>query len=239
MRFPNRSGRLFWVFFWLVVGPLVLILLASVWLYWTLEPLQKIYLPTYAATSMEAGIPHSETTIRWVMKTAPRRKAVTVSAEDVVAASDPKLPVRLSSKAIAEGWRGVAYSAPQEVPAAPLARGLQEYVYDGVSVWWLFGRPMLNSLALLLLPYAIWLWMKEHSVRFRFTKKHGRLPEFIERQLPESAPRPSPPTPVARTEQPRTPAAAQATLPLFDAPADNLTDKPKEAFVWDESKGIE
>jgi hypothetical protein len=28
-------------------------------------------------------------------------------------------------------------------------------------------------------------------------------------------------------------------LPLFDAPADKPTDKPKEAFVWDESKGIE
>jgi hypothetical protein len=72
-------------------------------------------------------------------------------------------------------------------------------------------------------------------VHFQFARKHGRQPEFIERKLPELAPRPSPPTPVARTQQPRTPAAAQATLPLFDAPA----DKPKEAFVWDESKGIE
>jgi len=76
-------------------------------------------------------------------------------------------------------------------------------------------------------------------VHLRLTKKHGRQPEFIERKLPEIAPRPSPPTPVVRTEQPKTPAAAQATLPLFDAPADKATDKPKEAFVWDESKGIE
>ena len=72
-------------------------------------------------------------------------------------------------------------------------------------------------------------------VHFQFARKHGRQPEFIERKLPEIAPRPSPPTPVVRTEQPKTPAGAQATLPLFDAPA----DKPKEAFVWDESKGIE
>ena len=76
-------------------------------------------------------------------------------------------------------------------------------------------------------------------VHFRLTKKHGRQPEFIEREFPEIAPRPLPPTPVARTEQTRTPAAAQATLPLFDAPADAPTDKPKEAFVWDESKGID
>jgi hypothetical protein len=72
-------------------------------------------------------------------------------------------------------------------------------------------------------------------VHFQFAKKHGRQPEFIERKLPEIALRPSPPTPVVRTEQPQTPAAAQATLPLFEAPA----DKRKEAFVWDESKEIE
>ena len=76
-------------------------------------------------------------------------------------------------------------------------------------------------------------------VHFQFARKHGGQPEFIERKLPEIAPRPSQPTPVARAEQPRTPAAIQATLPLFDAPADKPTDKPKEAFVWDESKGIE
>jgi hypothetical protein len=75
-------------------------------------------------------------------------------------------------------------------------------------------------------------------VHFQFAKKHGRQPEFIERKLPEIAPKPSPP-PVVRTEQSRTTPAAQATLPLFGAPADKPTDKPKEAFVWDESKGIE
>jgi hypothetical protein len=74
-------------------------------------------------------------------------------------------------------------------------------------------------------------------VHFQFARKRGGQPEFIERKLPEIAPRPSPP--VARTDQPKTPAAAQATLPLFDAPADRPTDKLKEAFVWDESNGIE
>ncbi len=75
-------------------------------------------------------------------------------------------------------------------------------------------------------------------VHFQFAKKHGRQPEFIERKLLEVAPRPSPAT-ANRAEQSRTPAAAQATLPLFDAPTDQPTDKPKEAFVWDESKGID
>ncbi|HWZ52793.1 MAG TPA: type IV secretion system DNA-binding domain-containing protein [Granulicella sp.] len=173
MRFPNRSGRLFW--FWFAVRPLVLIFPASAWLYWTLEPLQKIYLTTYAASSVGAGIPHSEMTIRWVMKTAPRRKPVPASAEDVVAGPDPKLPVSLSPKAIAEGWRGVASSAPERVPADSLAKGLRDYVYDGVSVWWWLGRPMLNSLAVLMLLYVLRLQMQQGFGRRRQQEeRHGR-----------------------------------------------------------------
>jgi hypothetical protein len=76
-------------------------------------------------------------------------------------------------------------------------------------------------------------------VRFQFARKHGRQLEFIERKLPEIVPRPSPPTPVVRTEQPKTQAAVQVTLPLFDASVDQATGKPEEAFVWDESKEIE
>jgi hypothetical protein len=175
MRFPNRSGRLFWFLFWLAIGPLVLIFPASAWLYWTLTPLQKVYLTTYAASSVGVGMPHSEMTIRWVMKTAPRRKSIPASAEDVVAGTDPKLPVGLSPKAIAEGWRGVAYSAPEKVPADALAKGLQEYAYDGVSVWWLFGRPMLNSLAVLMLLYVFWLQRKQIFGRRRQQEeRHGR-----------------------------------------------------------------
>ena len=175
MRFPSRAGRLFWFLFWLAIGPLVLIFPASAWLYWTLEPLQKVYLPTYAASSVGAGIPRSEMTIRWVMKTAPRRKAIPASAEDVVTGPDAKLPVSLSSKAIADGWRGVTYSAPEKVPADALAQGLRDYVYDGVSVWWLFGRPMLNSLAVLMLLYVFRLWMKQgFGRRQQQEERHGR-----------------------------------------------------------------
>ncbi len=41
MRFPSRTGRLFWFLFWLAVGPLVLIFPASAWLYWTLDAAAK------------------------------------------------------------------------------------------------------------------------------------------------------------------------------------------------------
>jgi len=105
MRFPSRTGRLFWFLFCLAVGPLVLIFPASAWLYWTLTPLEKVYLTTYAASSVGAGIPHREMTIRWVMKTAPRRKSIPASAEDVVTGPDPKLPVSLSPGRMA--WSGL------------------------------------------------------------------------------------------------------------------------------------
>ena len=77
-------------------------------------------------------------------------------------------------------------------------------------------------------------------VHFQFARKHGRQPEFIERKLPV-VPRPSSPTPqiAAPAEQSKSSAAVQTTLPLFDAPAETPANKPKEAFVWDESKGIE
>jgi len=92
-----------------------------------------------------------------------------------VTGPDAKLPVSLSPQAIAEGWRGVAYSAPEKVPADALAKGLQEYIYDGVSVWWLFGRPMLNSLAVLMLLYVLWLQRKQvFSRRRQQEERHGR-----------------------------------------------------------------
>ena len=175
MRFPSRMGRLFWILCWLTAGPLVLIFLASLWLGWTLAPLQKFYLPAYAASSVGTGIPRNEMTIRWMMKTASGRKPIPALSEDVVAGTDPKLPVSLSPKAIAEGWGEVAYGAPEKVPADALAKALREHVYDGVSVWWLLGRAMLNSLAVLILVYLLCLQMKlSFGRRHKQEERHGR-----------------------------------------------------------------
>ena len=126
--------------------------------------------------------------LNWMSKTASfvdlckrasegttNRVWLAASAEDVVAGPDPKLPVSLSPKAIEEGWRGVAYSAPEKVSADSLAEGLRDYVYEGVSAWWLFGRPMLNSLAVLMLLYVLRLQMKQGFGRRREQEeRHGR-----------------------------------------------------------------
>lgn len=66
MQFPSRTGRVFLVLSALILVPLVLAALAGGWLAWTLPPLQKIYLNSYAASTAGAGLPHSQTTIRWV-----------------------------------------------------------------------------------------------------------------------------------------------------------------------------
>ena len=81
-----------------------------------------ISLTTYAS-SVRAGIPRSETTIRWAMKTAPRRKAIPAAAEDVVTGANPKL-----RQPLAQGHRGrlawgVDYSGPEKAPADALAKG--------------------------------------------------------------------------------------------------------------------
>jgi hypothetical protein len=78
-------------------------------------------------------------------------------------------------------------------------------------------------------------------VVFRLTKKRSKEPHFIERKIPQAAPRPTSPVPVSSAhtsppKQAKSTTAVQASLPLADPPATN--GKPK-GFVWDESKGIE
>ena len=78
-------------------------------------------------------------------------------------------------------------------------------------------------------------------VRFALAKKRAKHPEFIERKMPELIPKKKveapPPVPAAQPSPPKKKpvAASQAALPLSPAPA----AKPKEAFLWDESKGID
>lgn len=69
--------------------------------------------------------------------------------------------------------------------------------------------------------------MKMGRIRFR-------LPEFATRRTQTIAAKPTPPAP-SRTsaEPPKKP--FQPVLPLFEAPS----GKPKEAFVWNETQGID
>ena len=175
MQFPSQAGRVFRLLVGIILVPILLTFVAGGLLTWTLRPLQKVYLPAYSASSFGAGLPYNQTTIRWVMKTAPGRKPVAANPEDVVAGSNAKLPVRLSPQAIAKGWRGVMLSAPDKTPSDNLSQLLREYIYDDQGVWWLYTKPMLYGLAGLILLYTLRLQFKQSSGRNRrHEERHGR-----------------------------------------------------------------
>ena len=76
-------------------------------------------------------------------------------------------------------------------------------------------------------------------VIFRLTKKRSRQTEFVERTVPQSAPRPSQQalTPPVPKRSQKTPIAVQSPLPIGEA--SSAVIKTKEGFIWDESQGIE
>jgi len=70
-----------------------------------------------------------------------------------------------------------------------------------------------------------------------------RLPRFPRRQMPEIAPKPAPSLPATAPADPlKTP--TQPMLALFVSTVNGSTTaapetKPKEAFAWEKTKGIE
>ena len=69
-----------------------------------------------------------------------------------------------------------------------------------------------------------------------------RLPRFSQRQMPESAPKPTPSVPPNAPADLKKP--TQPMLALFVSTVDGSTigapeTKPKEAFAWEKTKGIE
>jgi hypothetical protein len=173
MEFPSRFGRLFRLVLGVIFGPLLLAFLVGGWLAWTLPPLQNFYLGTYAASSFGERNPQSKTSIRWALKTAPGRKPQPVTDADVVPAAGGKgreLPVELSPKAIADGWRGITKSAPQRINSAELAGDLQAEIYGGKSVGNLFLTPFLFGVVGVLFLFLL----LSRKGRSKGDERHGR-----------------------------------------------------------------
>ena len=76
----------------------------------------------------------------------------------------------------------------------------------------------------------------------RWTIKMGRfrfkLPRFSQRQMPEIAPKAAPPVPANAPADPLK-KPTQPMLALFGSTSSAVETKPKEAFVWAKTKGIE
>ena len=156
MGFPSRFARLGKLFFFAFVLPCVLFIPADVWLYYSLPPLQKYYLAPYMASSIAIGGRNVPSSIRWLTKTAPKRKPQLAIPMDILDGPDRKLPFQLSASAREAGWQGLVRSAPQNASPKVLSQALQENVYDGVSLWWLFGKPVLLSFAGVVLLCLLW-----------------------------------------------------------------------------------
>ena len=170
MQFPRRFP---WLILMLVGLPILPLPLAA-WFWLVTPPLRNYYLIAYLDSTERPRQPSATTQIEWLYKTAPGRKPELVSEADVVsAASDKgsKIPVKLSSSALADGWREVVKSPPQKVDSAKLEQYLETYVYDGKSLWRMFLQPLLVFAAAVLFLLGIRAWWKGRS---RHEERHGR-----------------------------------------------------------------
>ena len=183
MRFPSRGRWLLWLVLLFVLGPFLVIVPGTLWLGWTMNPVQNFYLGTYAACSTLSPYPGALTTVRYAEKTAPGRKPEPLLPEDAVKNPDPKQRFALSPKAFAEGWRGITILPPGKVRAAELKAYLQDTIYDGDSAWLIFLRPVLYLTATVLFLYTLWL-LFGHKIRVsrKHEQRHGRRtkgPELV------------------------------------------------------------
>ncbi|MBW8870036.1 MAG: type IV secretion system DNA-binding domain-containing protein, partial [Acidobacteriales bacterium] len=182
MHFPSRGRWLLWLILLLVFGPFLMILPASLWLSWTMNPVQTYYLGTYVACSTLGNYPGALTTVRYAEKTAPGRKPVPLLPEDGVKGPTASQPLALSPKALSEGWRGVMIAPPSKVRAKELQTYLEAAVYDGDSAWVVLFRPICYGLTGVLFLYVLWLQFGRGSQLSRKEQRHGRRtkgPELI------------------------------------------------------------
>ena len=253
---PMRLSRRF--LWWFLAAPVVcaglLAMTAAGWFRVTLKPFQRYYLAAYLESSFHANQPGAMTEVRWLLKTAPGRQARIMLPEDGQAITEGKFPVQLSGQALREGWQSVTAGPPERVASSELAPLLEKAFYPNETLSWMLIEACIASIMLLAAVFVYgrgaWRkWGQDVLWECRKRRKTWRRIPWAKWLRPASQPArkgpvvqiPKTPKPIGETV-PSAPASpqwpkesAQAALPLFDTSA----DKPKEAFVWDKSKGIE
>jgi hypothetical protein len=171
MQFPRR-------FPWLIVAIVLLtglpILPVAAWFWLVTPPLQNYYLITYLDSTERGSQPEATTKVEWLLKTAPGRKPEVALGADVVSATignGNELPVNLSSRAVADGWRGVVKSDPQQVESAKLERYLEAQIFDGRGIWRMVLQPLFAFGAAVLFLLGLRAWWK---TRAKHEERHGR-----------------------------------------------------------------
>jgi len=171
MLFPKR-------FPWLIVAIVMLtglpLLPVAAWFWLVTPPLQNYYLITYLDSTERGSQPDATTKIEWLLKTAPGRKPEVALRADVVTATignGNELPVKLSSLAVADGWRGFVKSEPQQVESAKLERYLEAQIFDGRGIWRMVLQPLFACAAAILFLLGMRAWWKTRS---KHEERHGR-----------------------------------------------------------------
>jgi hypothetical protein len=175
-------------------------------------------------------------------------------------------PFLLSDKATAEGWATVLQGRRQEINSAKLNTFLEQEIYDGNELWRFFLQPFLGlvTLVFVLLVFRAWRqerwergWWKQSRHRLSFWAwsletsdriatrllPRSKAPEILgvppTRQLESKAPAANRilTASVVSVETKPAPEPVTVHAPTPVAPA--ASAKPKAAFVWDESQGID
>jgi hypothetical protein len=146
----------------------------AAWFWLVTPPLQNYYLITYLDSTERGSQPDATTKVEWLLKTAPGRKPEVALGVDVVSATignGNELPVKLSSRAVADGWRGVVKSEPQQVESAKLERYLEDEIFDGRGIWRMVLQPVFGFAAAVLFLFGMRAWWKTRS---KHEERHGR-----------------------------------------------------------------
>jgi hypothetical protein len=150
------------------------ILPVAAWFWLVTPPLQNYYLITYLDSTERGSQPYATTKVEWLLKPAPGRKPEVALNADVVSATignGNELPVKLSLRAVADGWRGVAKSEPHQIESAKLERYLEAQIFDGRGIWRMALQPLFACAAAVLFLLALRVWWK---TRAKHEERHGR-----------------------------------------------------------------
>lgn len=182
LRFPRRSLVWLFVFLGLLIALPVLPVLGS-FLFIIEPPLQRHYLLAYVESSKTADRPGETTPIVWLYKTAPGRQHTLITDQDAQATNSGPIGIRLSPKALREGWTGVQAGTQERVNSAHLAAFLRTSIYNGHSYAWIVAEPLLLGFLAVVGLVAVVMAIRRRSNSSRlYEERHGRRtkgPELV------------------------------------------------------------
>lgn len=155
-----------------------------------LTPLQRYYFGTYLNCAVQGSSPASYSEIRWLYKTATRRKQELATDQDLVPAGSRagnEIPMRLSFEARNKGWTSLTLGPDEWLQIARLEPFLQNQFYSGQSLWRLMLTPLLFSAATLLFLLAGDASLRSRRDRKRlnpaWAKWEEPAPNFVRRWI--------------------------------------------------------